>query len=164
MKPRSDVAKPHRKTLQKYAILAVLPGVALLAFTLTGCEISTTYGSRATEAPTSPLGAQEALGAAYALERAGEGRNAGLGRGKSMQPLYDENTVIIVEEIAYEELQSGMLVAYRDSLGNRVVHQLLYQDHHGWIAQGMGNTGRDRDRVTPANLEGVVYGAFFSAR
>jgi hypothetical protein len=133
-----------------------------LCLLVVGCESGTTYSSRATSAPSSPLGAQEALRAAYTLERFGDDRTSGLGRGDSMQPLYDSNTVIVVEKIAYEDLKAGMLVAYRNSQGARVVHQLLYQDHHGWVAQGIGNEGRDRDRVTRANLEGVVYGAFFS--
>lgn len=128
----------------------------------TGCE--STSGSVQTSAPTSPLGASDAIRAAMDIQDAGEGRTAGLGSGNSMQPLYDENTVLIIAPIAYEDLERGMLVAYRNSQGRRVVHTLIWRDTNGWIAQGLGNNGADRDRVTIYNLEGVVYGAFFAMK
>lgn len=117
-----------------------------------------------TSPPSSPLGAHEALGAALDLQDVGEGRQAGMGRGDSMRPLYDENTVLVIVPIAFEDLERGMLVAYRNSQGRRVVHSLVWRDSYGWIAQGFGNTGQDRERVTTYNLEGVVYGAFFAAK
>ncbi len=144
------------------ARFCVLNGLILvLVACLAGCESSSAKNADVTP-PTSPLGGNEALKAAMELQDAGGGRQAGLGRGGSMEPLYDENSVLVISPIDFMDLERGMHVAYRNSQGKMVVHELIQRDGNGWIARGLGNDSQDRDRVTVYNLVGVVYGAFFA--
>ena len=87
-------------------------------------------------------------------------RTTVVGSGESMQPIYGEKTVLVINKIAYEELLAGMTVAYVNALGRHVVHQLLAKDAQGWRVQGINNTTEDTDRVTRQNLIGVVYASF----
>lgn len=135
-------------------------GLAGLLF-FAGCDSSQSTASTMGP-PSSPLGSRDALAAAMDLQDAGEGRVAGLGHGASMEPLYGDNAVLIITPIEFSELKRGMLVAYRNSQGNRVVHQLVERDGYGWVAMGLNNSGVDSERVTVFNLEGVVYGALFA--
>lgn len=134
--------------------------VLFLSILLGGCE--NTDSVKSTSAPHSPLAGGDALNAARDLQDSGEGRQAGLGRGASMAPVYDDNTVLVITPIDFMDLERGMYVAYRNSQGRRVVHELIRRDGNGWIARGLGNDAQDTDRVTVYNLEGVVYGAFFA--
>lgn len=143
----------------KWAKNMCLGGACLLI--LTACESSQSQ-LQSSAPPSSPLGSRDALAAAMDLQDAEEGRQAGLGRGASMEPLYGENAVLIIVPIEFSELKRGMLVAYRNAQGHRVVHQLVERDSYGWVAMGLNNGREDRERVTVYNLEGVVYGALFA--
>ncbi|PTY02709.1 hypothetical protein DB347_23655 [Opitutaceae bacterium EW11] len=87
----------------------------------------------------------------------GEGRLEVVGTGDSMRPVYGDNTILVISRIRYDELQSGMTVAYRNAHGHIVVHQLLARDGTGWRVQGLNNETEDTGRVTAENLVGVVY-------
>jgi hypothetical protein len=88
------------------------------------------------------------------------GRSSAVGAGESMQPIYGDNTTLVITKIAYEELRAGMTVAYVNSRGHRVVHILIAKESKGWRAQGLNNAVEDPDRVTKQNLLGVVYASF----
>jgi uncharacterized lipoprotein YajG len=90
----------------------------------------------------------------------GEGRSPAAGSGGSMQPVFGDNTMIVISKIAYEELQSGMTVAYMNRRGRQVVHQILEQTARGWRVQGLNNENVDLDFVTRENLLGVIYASF----
>ncbi|MEI6862354.1 MAG: S24/S26 family peptidase [Verrucomicrobiota bacterium] len=83
-----------------------------------------------------------------------------IGSGRSMLPIYGENTVLVVVKIDYTALRRGMQVAYVAESGNRVLHVLVEQDPQGWRVQGLNNETEDHERVTPFNLIGVVYASF----
>ncbi len=83
-----------------------------------------------------------------------------VGSGNSMAPLYSSNSVLIVENANYEELQAGMIVVYRDTSGDLVAHSLMTEDTNGWIAKGINNPKSDPEQVTESNLVGLIFGVF----
>lgn len=83
-----------------------------------------------------------------------------MGTGDSMRPIYGDNTVLVIAKIDYNDLKAGMQVAYVTQAGMRVLHVLVEKDARGWRVQGLNNEGVDRERVTSANLIGVVYASF----
>ena len=87
----------------------------------------------------------------------GDGRLEVVGSGDSMRPMYGDNTILVISRIKFEELQSGMTIAYTNDRGHRVVHQLLVADRLGWRVQGLNNEVEDHERVTREDLIGVVY-------
>jgi hypothetical protein len=90
----------------------------------------------------------------------GEGRSSAVGSGGSMQPVFGDNTMIVISKIAYEELKPGMTVAYMNRRGHQVVHQIIEKGVDGWRVQGLNNETEDLDRVTRDNLLGVIYASF----
>jgi hypothetical protein len=72
-----------------------------------------------------------------------------IGAGDSMLPVYGENTVLVLQK-----------VAYRNDHGAVVLHRLVAKDARGWRAIGLNNSKEDSTRVTPYNLLGIVYAAF----
>ena len=111
-------------------------------------------------APSSTVDPMSTVQAARAAQRGEPGSTLGHGGGESMQPIYGNNTVMVIEPIEWGQLRPGMNVAYADPFGNRIVHQLLYMKDGYWVAQGLNNPGPDKYPVTPKNLIGVVYGSF----
>lgn len=114
-------------------------------------------------APESNASRREVLDAAVTLERSQPGRRAASGAGDSMAPIYGENTVIVSHPIAFEDLESGMIVAFISQEKGRVIHQLTRKTRFGWRSQGLNNVAEDAGYVTAENLIGVVYGVFQSS-
>jgi len=79
-----------------------------------------------------------------------------------MNPVYGENTMLVVHPIEYAQLQVGMTVVYQSRTGHRVAHQLIAKEKGGWRAQGLNNANQDAELVTPENLIGVVYASIVS--
>jgi hypothetical protein len=123
---------------------------------LGGCEDA---GPEAT-APTSTVDRGSAVQAALMTQSSVPGSKVGQGGGNSMQPVYGDNTLLVIEPIEWDQLRQGMNVAYTDPFGQRIVHRLLYMKDGYWYAQGLNNPGPDQYPVTPKNLIGVVYGSF----
>lgn len=113
--------------------------------------------------PTSTASPVQARGAANLVASQEEGRRAGGGGGESMAPVFSENSFLVIAPIAFEELQAGMHVAYRNSRGRQVVHELVRRQGDRWLAIGINNRAIDPDPVTRENLIGVVYGVFHAA-
>ena len=111
-------------------------------------------------APATDVGRIEAWRDAERVAAADDRRTTVIGSGESMRPIYGENTVLVISKIAYEELKSGMQIAYTNDAGRRVVHVLIAQDTRGWRVQGLNNVAEDHERVTRYNLIGVVYASF----
>jgi hypothetical protein len=82
------------------------------------------------------------------------------GTGSSMQPVYGDNTLLVITPIDYEQLRAGMTVAYVNHNGVRVVHRLVEKAEGGWRVMGLNNERVDADLVTPKNLLGVIYASF----
>ena len=107
--------------------------------------------------PTANISKLQAWKDAELIASLGEGRLEVVGTGDSMAPVYGDNTILVISRITFDQLQSGMTVAYTNQRGHRVVHQLLSKDSQGWRIQGFNNEVEDRERVTQENLIGVVY-------
>ncbi len=79
-----------------------------------------------------------------------------------MAPIYGDNTVLVITPIDFDQLEAGMIVAYRNKWGDQIVHQLVRRDGHKWVAKGLNNERVDMEPVTRKNLIGVVYASFNS--
>lgn len=120
-------------------------------------------GPAATRAPATPTTAAS-IGEAFRDAEAVAGRQLGRvtakGTGGSMAPVYGENTLLVINPIRFEDLKTGMSVAYVNGRGVRVVHKLVSRTKVGWFVIGFNNARIDEDMVTPENLLGVVYASF----
>lgn len=130
--------------------------IAPLFLFASGCETTRTPDPSS----TSPRG--DVIRAAVDLERQENGREATIGGGESMAPVFGENSVIVTHPIAFKELEVGMMVAFFNEDGIRVVHQLIKLTPNGWVSQGLNNAFPDEGFVTAENLIGEVYGVFQS--
>lgn len=148
------MAMRNCETVRAYtlgALLALLGG-------LSGCVNDSE--SISSQAPRSGVYASQTSAAARIAQRGDENRITGPGRGDSMQPLFGPNDYLVIDPIAYEDLQPDMIVAYKDLGGRRVVHRLVEREGDYWTVAGINNPLPDADYVTPDNLIGVVYGVF----
>ena len=127
-----------------------------------GCATSETAGPppAAVTPPSANVGVDQAWHDAKLVAGRGPGRQPAMGAGSSMQPVYGDNTMLVISPIDYSELREGMTVAYTNSRGVRVVHQLLEKVAGGWRVMGLNNEREDEDLVTRQNLIGVVYASF----
>lgn len=132
-----------------------LAGVISLAFA--ACQ-----SSPEDTAPQSTLETREATRIAGQMQFRNPDIHATIGQGSSMQPVYTEDTVILIHPIEYHDLDEDMIVAYRDEDGRIVIHRLVRFDINGWVAQGINNPREDRERVTEDNLLGVVYTVIYT--
>ncbi len=76
-------------------------------------------------------------------------------RGGSMGGTFRDGDCLFVEVKAFESLQPGDVVAYRED-EKAVAHRIVERDAVGWITQGDGNRLRDRRVLRPARLIGQV--------
>jgi hypothetical protein len=128
------------------------------------CGCASESGSEAVSAksplkatPTSNVAKLQAWKDAETIASLGEGRVEVVGSGESMQPVYGDNSILVISKINYDDLRPGMTVAYLNQKNHQVVHQLLEKDVRGWRIQGLNNEEEDTDRVTRDNLLGVIY-------
>ena len=139
-------------------VLMRLMACPALILGLTGCE---------TIAPVTPPNSTVTRGSAREVARTivegGPNRISGMGHGASMAPLHGENTTLVIAPVDFQKLEKGMIVAYRDYQGHRVVHQLAFKQGKSWVAFGLNNDSYDSERVTSDNLLGVVYAVINSA-
>lgn len=91
---------------------------------------------------------------AYAATR--ENAEVVLGLGDSMEPLYRNRTLLVIEKPSFTTLQPGMTAVFLGDGGSFVAHTLLRRVRGGWEARGLGNKERDDSLVTPANFRGCV--------
>ncbi len=82
------------------------------------------------------------------------------GYGRSMQPLYQPGTVLVVAPAPFEQLRRGQTVVYHNREGRQVAHVLIAKCKDGWRVAGLNNRVHDDEGVTPANLFGIVVEAY----
>ncbi len=128
---------------------ALALGVALAA---AGCVTS-----EPETAPSADVSVNEAWSDAKAVAGRGPGRIPVVGTGTSMQPVYGENTMLVITPVAFEDLKEGMTVAYLNRQGVRIVHVLERKVSGGWRVRGFNNELQDSELVTPRNLIGAIY-------
>lgn len=123
-------------------------------------EIKPTATPQAT--PSADVSRIQAWKDARLIASKSAGREALVGGGSSMNPVYGDNTMLVVQPIDYDQLKAGMTVVYLNKQGLRVAHQLIAKEDKGWRAQGIHNDVEDPGYVTPENLIGVVYASLVS--
>jgi len=82
------------------------------------------------------------------------------GQGRSMEPLYCDNTVLVVQPKPFAELERGMSVVFRTRDNRSVTHVLVAKSKDGWRTIGLNNQRHDGTAVTPENIQGVVVAAY----
>lgn len=86
-----------------------------------------------------------------------------IGHGRSMDPLYPEGTVLVLQRLRWENMRAGMTTIYNkdpDNPYHMVAHVLLKREEDEWTTQGLANTTPDQVRVTADNYIGTVVAAF----
>ena len=81
------------------------------------------------------------------------------GRGRSMQPLYQSGTLLVVQPMPFEKLTRGMSVVFR-SRNRSITHVLVAKTKDGWRTTGLNNRCHDYVPVNSENIRGVVVAAF----
>lgn len=82
------------------------------------------------------------------------------GRGQSMQPLYPDDTLLVVQPIAYEKLMRGMTVVFQSPDQRSITHVLVAKTADGWRTTGLNNRRADFLPVNARSLRGVVIAAY----
>lgn len=143
---------------------AVLTGarlaLLLIAFCMEGCASPPEREPGVGISPSADVPIDQAWHDAKAVAARGAGRMPAVGTGSSMQPVYGDNTLLVINPIAYDDLLPGMTVAYCNRQGVRVVHRLVVKLADGWRIEGLNNNRPDDDVVTRQNLIGVIYATF----
>lgn len=120
-------------------------------------------GGKSVPAPSADVKKLQSWNDANMIAARGKGREALVGGGASMNPVYGDNTMLVVHPIEYQKLAAGMVVVYVNREGRRVAHQLIAKEAGGWRARGLNNQENDPDLVTRDNLVGVVYASLVHA-
>lgn len=144
-------------------VLRRIAGFVVPALVVGGCAgVDATVRPSADNEPVPSAGVTrlQAWQDAEALAALDPNRLTVIGSGESMRPVYGENTVLVLQKVAYGDLTEGMTVAYRNAAGRIVVHTLLAIEGDGWRVAGINNPNEDRGRVTRYNLIGAVYASF----
>ena len=124
-----------------------------------GC-VSSPPPSESVVPPSADVNVNEAWRDAKMVAAREPGRLPAAGTGSSMQPVYGDNTLLVISPIDYGQLRAGMTVAYVNHNGVRVVHRLVEKREGGWRVMGLNNERVDTDLVTQKNLLGVIYASF----
>lgn len=106
------------------------------------------------------------LPADTAWRKAGElaaGRRGGfalVGTGRSMLPLYQPGTILVLAPADYASLRRGQTAVYRNGRDRLVAHVLVARARDGWRAAGLNNRWHDMEPIVAGKLLGVVVAAF----
>lgn len=83
-------------------------------------------------------------------------------RGRSMEPYFGENSVLVVGPAEIAVVRPGMIVIFEDGEGDLVSHKVMEVTEEGLRTMGYRNLRPDPELVTARNLRGVVIAAFHS--
>lgn len=83
-----------------------------------------------------------------------------VGSGRSMQPLYQPGTILVLQQLPFQQLKRGQTVLYRNRQDKVVAHVLVARGRDGWRVQGLNNRIHDGEPVHAGNLVGVVLAAY----
>lgn len=83
-----------------------------------------------------------------------------VGTGESMQPLYQPNTILVLQQQPYAKIARGQTAIYRSKKKKTVAHVLIAKARDGWRSAGLNNATHDMEPVVAENLVGVVIAAF----
>ncbi|MES1168968.1 MAG: S24 family peptidase [Oleiharenicola lentus] len=83
-----------------------------------------------------------------------------VGSGKSMRPLYEAGTILVLRQVPYAQLKYGQTVLYRNRQQKVVAHVLVARGRDGWRVRGLNNRMHDAEPLCAENLVGVVIAAY----
>jgi hypothetical protein len=106
------------------------------------------------------LPAGEAWQKATALAAEHHGAFAVVGAGRSMLPLYQPGTILVLAPADYTSLRRGQTAVYRNNRDRLVAHVLIAKARDGWRAAGLNNRWHDMEPLVADKLLGVVVAAF----
>lgn len=149
------------KLINNESCLTILRGV-LLVIIVSMLHLSACTTAETAIEPVSTVDSATTLKVARSVKRGYFGGSIGSGVGDSMKPFYGEHTVMVITPAEFNDLQAGMMVAYQNMKGKRIVHQLVRKRGKKWIAQGLNNQVMDEEWVIADNFLGVVYAVFNS--
>ena len=158
--PIAQIGGSHwwaRGRLVRYSVGMTRTGLRLslllLALTLTVGPMR----GHAAEAEADFPGQSSALEDALTLADRHEGAAVFRVSGTSMLPFFGEGALLVMKPIPPARLRPGMVVVYRNRLGETVAHRLINESREGWVVRGYNNDRADSTRVDEKNLRGVVY-------
>lgn len=88
------------------------------------------------------------------------GAFAVVGTGRSMLPLYQPGTILVLAPVGYDSLRRGQTAVYRNGRDRLVAHVLVAKARDGWRATGLNNRWHDMEPLVTDKLFGVVVAAF----
>lgn len=141
--------------------------LCLVGASVNGCRADTaTSGVATVENSPRPerVAAADAWRVAEACAASIPGGEVMLGQGDSMQPLYPDRTLIVVQRLAMADLRPGMTVVFIGDSGHPVAHVLVAKSSRGWTAKGAGNSYLDQTTVRTRNYLGTVVRAFLPVK
>lgn len=143
-------------------LLAFLPAAALsdsgFARSAPEAYVSGHYVAHSPAAEFKPAGEARRLAATLATHR--PGAFVIQGKGRSMQPLYPDGTLLVVQPMPYEKLQRGMTVIFRTPDNRTLAHVLVARTANGWRTSGLNNRRADFLPVQADDIRGIVIAAF----
>lgn len=83
-----------------------------------------------------------------------------VGSGRSMEPLYGPDTILVLRHLPFNELKRGQTVLYLNRERKVIAHVLVTKTRDGWRVQGLNNPLHDMEPVRADNLVGIVVAAF----
>jgi len=83
--------------------------------------------------------------------------------GRSMEPYFSDDAVIVVKKIDAARLRIGMIAVYVNRFGEKVAHRVIAPVAGGWQVKGYNNDRADSTVVHAGNLLGIVYATFTPA-
>ena len=136
--------------------------VASVSLYLLLISVLAATAGRAANNPISGVPLVTALNDAYEL--AGQRSDLKVVRveGASMLPYFGTGAVLVVKQIPFAKLKTGMVVVYTNRFNLQVTHRLVSEAATGWTAAGYNNQAADSTPVSAENLVGVVYATFHS--
>jgi hypothetical protein len=106
------------------------------------------------------LSESEAWRRATDLAARHEGSFAVVGTGRSMLPLYQPGTILVLAPCDYVSLRRGQTAVYRNERQRLVAHVLIAKARDGWRVSGLNTRWHDMEPLVAEKLFGVVVAAF----
>jgi hypothetical protein len=78
--------------------------------------------------------------------------------GISMAPRFDENHLLLVEEVSGQQIRPGMVALFRDAEGDLVAHSVIENDGITLATRGLNNRSMDPARIQYEDVVGVLVG------
>jgi hypothetical protein len=78
------------------------------------------------------------------------------GRSNAWDGEHKQGFFVLDPGFEFGHLLENMFVVRRDAPTGLVLHRIRYREGNAWVMEGDGNSGPDRNRLTPSNYAGIV--------